>query len=76
LAGHGASQAADRVFRALDEIYRWLVFCAELPEAQILAGNIRRQFSAAILIEAGQENQMAPIERSFARHGFPILRIV
>jgi hypothetical protein len=71
----GEPGAADRVFRALDDIYQWLVFCAETPEALVLAANIRCQFAAAILIDDGLDKAQPPLEQLLSRHGFPILRI-
>ena len=71
----GEPGAADRVFRALDDIYQWLVFCAETPEALVLAANIRRQFAAAILIDDGHDKSQPQFRQLLSHHSFPILRI-
>ncbi|MGF1620384.1 MAG: hypothetical protein ACFCUR_07205 [Rhodomicrobiaceae bacterium] len=71
----GEPGAADSVFRALDEAYHWIVFCAEFDEAQGLADNMRRQFSAAVVVEDRQRQQDAFASIPLARHDFPILRL-
>jgi hypothetical protein len=71
----GEPGAADCVFRALDEAYRWIVVCAEFDEAQGLADNMRRQFSAAVVVEDRQRQQDAFAGVPLARHDFPIFRL-
>jgi hypothetical protein len=67
---------ADRVFRALDESYRWLLFCANLDEALGLAANIRRPFEAAIVIDDADMRARVPfLSDIFSRHKFPVHRL-
>lgn len=71
----GEPGAADSVFRALDETYRWIVLCAEFDEAQGLADNMKRQFAAAVVIEDRQRRQDAFVSAPLARHDFPVFRL-
>jgi hypothetical protein len=72
----GEPGEADRVFRALDESYRWLLFCASLDEALGLAANVRRQFEAAILIDDAELRSRHPfLSDIFSRYKFPVYRL-
>jgi hypothetical protein len=71
----GEPGTADSVFRALDEAYRWIVVCGEFDEAQGLADNMKRQFSAAVVVEDWQRQQDAFASVPLARHHFPIFRL-
>jgi len=71
----GRPGAADAVFRALDETYRWIVFCAEVDEALGLANNMKRQFAACVIVEDKQMRQHPFLTDAFAQHGFPIYRL-
>ncbi|WP_088345333.1 MULTISPECIES: hypothetical protein [Rhodomicrobium] len=73
--GWGEPGAADRVLRALDASYRTLIICAEAEEAHLLAGNLKRRFSAAILIEARPPGLGRGIRDLFAVFGFPALQV-
>jgi hypothetical protein len=69
----GAPGEADRIFRALDESYRWILVCAELDEALGLAANLKRQFSAAVLIDGPELRVRQPfLSDIFYRHKFPV----
>lgn len=71
----GEPGEADRVFRALDESYRWLLFCASLDEALGLAANIRRPFEAAIVIDDAAMRARHPfLSDIFSRYKFPVHR--
>jgi hypothetical protein len=72
----GEPGEADRVFRALDESYRWLLFCASLDEALGLAANIRRQFETAILIDDAELRRRHPfLSDIFSRYKLPVYRL-
>lgn len=70
----GEPGVADRVFRALDASYRMVLFCAEAAEAVQLAENLRRPFSAAVIVDytGGREERLVALFESF---GFPLLTI-
>lgn len=72
----GEPGEADRVFRALDESYRWLLFCASLDEALGLAANTKRPFEAAILIDDAELRARHPfLTDIFSRYKFPVHRL-
>jgi hypothetical protein len=53
LAGEwGAPGMLDKVCRALDESYNVTLFCAELPEAMLLARTLRRPFVAGVMVRS------------------------
>lgn len=72
----GQPGEADRVFRALDESYRWLLFCAHLDEALGLAANMKRPFEAAILIDDAELRARHPfLSDVFSRYKLPVHRL-
>jgi hypothetical protein len=70
--GWGEAGAADRILRALDESYSILVICAELPEAALLAENLKRPFTAGIVVGEGRSAQS---HEALANFDFPYLRV-
>jgi hypothetical protein len=68
----GDPGVVDRIFRALDASYRYLLFCAELPEALLLAENLKRQFCAAILADFTNGREERPVAM-LGGYGFPVL---
>jgi hypothetical protein len=68
----GKPGAADRVFRALDASYRHVIFCAELAEALLLTNNLKRQFSAAIVVDFSDKSEER-IVSLLESYGFPVL---
>jgi hypothetical protein len=70
--GWGEPGAADRILRALDESYSILLICAELPEAALLAENLKRPFTAGIIVGDGKS---AHAHEALANFDFPYLRV-
>lgn len=53
LAGEwGAPGMLDKICRALDESYNITLFCAELPEAVLLARTLRRPFAGGVIVRS------------------------
>jgi hypothetical protein len=53
LAGEwGAPGMLDKICRALDESYNITLFCAEMPEAMLLARTLRRSFVAGVMVRS------------------------
>ncbi len=71
----GEPGAADRIFRALDESYRYLIFCADPEEAYSLAHGLKRPFSAAVLLDGKPEAGGRPLQEVFADFEFPIFLV-
>lgn len=53
----GDPGVADRIFRALDGSYRYVLFCAAFDEGLMLAEAMMRPFSAAIVLAHGDPNE-------------------
>ncbi len=53
----GDPGVADRIFRALDGSYRYVLFCAGFDEGLLLADAMIRPFSAAIVLAHGDPNE-------------------
>ncbi len=71
----GEPGAMDRVFRALDEIYQWIVVCAESDEGVGLAVNMKRHFAAAVIVEDRDRRRNAHLRDMLSRQTVPVLRI-
>lgn len=50
----GSPGMLDKICRALDESYNIILFCAEMPEAMLLARGLRRPFAGGIMVRSGQ----------------------
>lgn len=68
----GNPGVVDRVLRALDASYRYLLFCAELPEALLLAENLKRRFGVAIIADFTNGRDERP-SSMLEDYGFPVL---